>query len=101
MLAGDSASIAGWWTRVLARDSGSPARSRRSNALASLRSNSRLGLAGSWRTDMVPPFVMALVRVRGPKRGYPEWIGVWRPASDGTIPSRGPEALRRRLDIMP
>src|ERR1043166_1354419 len=82
----------------------------RSSFFARLRSNSRLGLGGSGRRpsgkvptdataslglflDMLPPFVMAHVRTVGPKRG--SGFFQQEPESEGTIPARGPDALRR------
>ena len=76
------------------REKGRSARGTSSSA--SLWSNSRLGLGGSGRNaDMTPPFVMARVRVVGLKRGG---VRMWllTAVSDGTIPSRGPAALRHR-----
>ena len=51
------------------------------------------GLGGSGR-NIRPPFVMARVRVMGPKRGCRSVVTAI--ASDGTIPARGPDALRWR-----
>jgi hypothetical protein len=76
--------------------SGSPARSRRSRALACLRSNARLGLAGSgWNAGVLPPVVVARVRAVGPRGGAVCRV-LAAYASDGKIPFCGPEALRRR-----
>src|SRR5688500_4592402 len=84
----------------------SPARSCRRSVFASFRSYSRLGRSGSGRTsraigsmcrgvglvlDILPPLDTTRVRHVGPKRGC---VVTLTCASEGTIPSRGPEALR-------
>ncbi len=72
---------------------GSPTRSSLSRAFASLRSYAKLGRAGSGRiSDTRPPFVSASVRTVGLKRGDGDRSG--NVGSDGTIPARGPGALR-------